>query len=434
MDSPAEVSDFSLRTFRPAGAGGPTIRFAAHHDGTDTELEAFWRDMQRIVAGARDVFGEFPSFEGNTYTFSADYLPWANGDGMEHRNSTILTSPSSIGRNRANLLDTVAHEFLHAWNVERIRPRSLEPFDFERANMSSELWFGEGFTSYYAPLVLRRAGLTTVAEFASDLGRAVNDVIVSPGRRVRSAAEMSQLAPFVDASSSIDRTSFDNTYISYYTWGSAIGLGLDLSLRDRTSGRVTLDHFMRTLWQTHGRPGGRVDGAVDRPYTMGDLRAALATVSGDGSFAADFFDRYIEGREVVDYERLLYNAGIVLRRLAPDQATAGALQLQGVARGVRVIDTVPLGSPAYEAGLARDDVIVLVAGAKLSSASDWSRAMGSRRPGDTVPVTFERRGSTVSAEMRLVQDPRVEAVPVENIGGTLSDAQRAFRAAWLEAK
>jgi len=353
---------------------------------------------------------------------------------MEHRNSTILTSPSSIQRSRLRLLDTVAHEFLHAWNVERIRPRSLEPFDFERANMSSELWFGEGFTSYYAPLLLARAGLTSAAEFAAEMGGAVNEVIVGPGRLVRSAAEMSQLAPFVDAASSIDRTTFDNTYISYYTWGCAIGLGLDLSLRDRTSGRVTLDHFMRALWQTHGRPGGRVPGVVDRPYTMDDLRATLASVSGDAAFAADFFDRYIEGREVVDYARLLARAGIVIRKVAGGRATAGSIQLQSAARGVRIIDTVPLGSPAYGAGLARDDVIVSVAGAKLSNASDWARAIGGRRPGDTVQVVFERRGAPATAEMRLVEDPRVEAVPAEDAGAPRSDAQRAFRAAWLGAR
>ena len=111
------------------------------------------------------MFREYPPFEGNTYTFIADYLPWANGDGMEHRNSTILTSPSSIRTSRLDLLDTIAHEFFHAWNVERIRPQSLEPFNLEEASMSGELWLAEGFTSYYAPLIMRRTGLTTVRAF-----------------------------------------------------------------------------------------------------------------------------------------------------------------------------------------------------------------------------------------------------------------------------
>src|SRR6185369_4786454 len=93
------------------------------------------------------------------YTFLADYLPYATRDGMEHRNSTVMTDSGSIGANRHSLLDTVAHEFFHSWNVERIRPRSLEPFDLERANLSGELWLAEGFTQYYGPLLVQRAGL-----------------------------------------------------------------------------------------------------------------------------------------------------------------------------------------------------------------------------------------------------------------------------------
>ena len=242
--------------------------------------------MQKIVREARHVFGEYPAYEGNTYTFLADYLPWANGDGMEHRNSTILTSTTSIRSNRIGLLDTISHEFIHGWNIERIRPRSLEPFNFEDANMSGELWLGEGFTSYYGPLVLLRAGLTQVDDL---LPRCPTSSMrlrtVRAG--VRSAEDMSRLAPFVDAAVSVDRTSFDNTYISYYTWGAAIALGLDLTLRDRSNGKTTLDDFMRALWQKHGKPGGKAPG-TSTIRTVGDLKAALAAVAGDAAFAESF--------------------------------------------------------------------------------------------------------------------------------------------------
>ena len=187
MDSPTEVSAFGLRTFSISQvAASPVFRLVVHHAGTDAELDAFALDVQRIVGEARHVFGEYPAYEGNTYTFLADYLPWANGDGMEHRNSTILTSTTSIRSNRIGLLDTISHEFFHGWNIERIRPRSLEPFNFEDANMSGELWLGEGFTSYYGPLVLLRAGLTQVDEFAAEMTDVVNAVANSPGRGVRS--------------------------------------------------------------------------------------------------------------------------------------------------------------------------------------------------------------------------------------------------------
>src|SRR5207247_1943006 len=148
-------------------------------------------------------------------------------------------------------------------------------------NMSGELWLAEGFTNYYGPLVLQRAGLTRLDEFTATLGSTVNTVTFSPGRQVHTAEEMSQMAPFVDAAVAIDRTDFDNTFISYYTWGEAIALGLDLTLRERSGGKVTLDDYMRAMWERFGKPGGHASGYVDRPYTIADAKAVLAAVAGD---------------------------------------------------------------------------------------------------------------------------------------------------------
>ncbi len=436
MDSPTEVSGLTMRTFTVNDGGrAPVFRLAVHHDGNDADVDSLVRDVEKIVREQRSVFGEFPAFDGNTYTFIADYLPWASGDGMEHRNSTVLTSTASIRNDRGSILDTVAHEFFHSWNVERIRPRSLEPFNFEEANMSGELWLAEGFTSYYAPLSLLRAGLTSLAEFCSEVGSAVNAVLNGPGRRFRSVEAMSQFAPFTDAATSIDRSNIDNTFISYYTWGEALGLALDLTLRDRTDGRVTLDDFMRALWQKHGKPGGRAVGYVDVPYTVDDLKAALGTVAGDQAFAADFFARYVQGRDVVDYRRLLARAGLVLRPSAPGQAFAGGLRLQDVAgSGPRVIAAVPFGSPAYDAGLERDAVIVSLAGTPIGGAGDFARIVQGHRPGESLSIVFDRRSQRVTATLTLVEDPRQILVPAESSGAAVTDAQKRFREQWLNAQ
>ena len=434
MDSPTEVSAFSLRTFTvPGVAVSPVIRLAVHHTGTDAELDAFTKDVERIVGEARFIYGEYPAFEGNTYTFLADYLPWAAGDGMEHRNSTVVTSTTSIASNRPGLLDTISHEFFHAWNVERIRPRSLEPFNFDDANISGELWLAEGFTSYYGPLILRRAALLTPADFANEIGGAVNTVTVGPGRALRSAEEMSRMAPFVDAATSIDRTDTDISFISYYTWGQAIGLGLDLSLRDRSDGKVTLDHFMRALWEKHGKPGGRRTGYVDNPYTVDDLKRVLGSVAGDQAFADDFFARYIQGREIVDYRRLLARAGMVLRPQAPLQGSAGQFRVQDVQGRPRVVSAVPPGSPAYSAGLERDDFIVSLGGVSMAAAGDVTRAIRQRKPGESVPIVFERRGQRVAGMLRLIAAPEVEVVLAEDAGNTLTIVQKQFRDAWLSS-
>jgi predicted metalloprotease with PDZ domain len=433
MDSPSEFSQFTLRSFTvPDDRRTPVFRVAVHHAGTDTEVDGLVRDVETIVREARHVFGEYPPFEGNTYTFIADYLPWAHGDGMEHRNSTILTSSSSIRASRLDLLDTVAHEFFHTWNVERIRPKALEPFNLEEANMSGELWFAEGFTSYYGPLTMKRSGLTSLRVFTRDIGDAIEKVVTSPARQLRSAVEMSRMAPFVDAAASVDQTNFSNTYISYYTWGTALGLGLDLSLRDRSNGKVTLDHFMRAMWDRFGRPGGNVAGYVETPYTLDDLKSVLGSVAGDAAFAQDFFARYVEGHDVPDYSRLLERAGILVKSNA-GRAFAGELTMQDDQAGVRITAEVPSGSPAYQGGLERDDVLLTVGGSKVTRAADVDRLVTARKPGEPLPIVYERHGVRMSTALQLVDDPRVQLVPIEETGQTLTDAQRRFREAWLSS-
>ena len=266
MDSPVEFGPLSLRQF---SAGDRTFRVAAHHTGSDGDLDRFVRDIERVVREEGAIYGDFPAYEPGHYTFLADYLSWADRDGMEHRNSTVMTSSTSIQSDRSGLLGTVAHEFFHNWNVERIRPRDIEPFDLDRANMSSDLWLAEGFTEYYGPLVLQRAGLASLAETGHAFGELVDIVLNGPGRSVGSAEEMSRMAPFVDGGRTIDRTNFSNTVISYYPYGGAIALALDLTLRERTDNRTTLDDFMRAMWRAHGKPGGSREGYVDRPYTTG---------------------------------------------------------------------------------------------------------------------------------------------------------------------
>jgi predicted metalloprotease with PDZ domain len=181
MDSPTDFSNFMLRTFtvddgQKRNGPPPTFRIALTHDGTEAEADAFVKDVERIVREEEAIWGEFPIFETNTYTFLSVYLPWANGDGMEHRNSTSLTSSGAL-RNpgqRSGIIGTVAHEFFHTWNMERLRSAGIEPFDFEEADMSDDLWLGEGFTNYFDGLVQERAGFTSVDGFAGERAGVIN--------------------------------------------------------------------------------------------------------------------------------------------------------------------------------------------------------------------------------------------------------------------
>lgn len=440
LDSPVELSRFAERSFTVADPADPAyrpeFRVAVHHAGADREIDRYAQDVERIVREMVTVFGEFPRFETGRYTFIADYLPTASGDAMEHRNSTVLTAPTTLRASRRRLLGSVSHEFFHVWNVERIRPRSLEPFDFEDVNPSGELWLAEGVTNYYGALILQRAGLAALPETLARFASTVETVERGPGRRFRSASDMSRLAPFTDAASAIDRTNWGNLFISYYTWGEALGLGLDLLLRARADdgGRaVTLDDYMRLLWRRFGRDGATVPGRVDRPYTAADARAALADVTGDEAFADEFFGRYVDGREVIDFAPLFERAGLRLRPRNPGRGWLGGPALRFERGGARVVAPMPFGTPLHAAGLARDDLLVAVDGRRLSSPAALDRLLRDLGPGRRVTVDYERRGAPRTAALVPEPDPARELVPVEQAGGRLTPARSRFRAAWLGA-
>jgi len=433
MDSPVEFGPVAMREFT---VDSHRFRFALHHLGTDAELDAFARDVEKIVRQEGAVYGEFPQYEPGYYTFLADYLPWAHGDGMEHRNSTVMTASRSIAQSREQLLDTVAHEFFHCWNVERIRPQGLEPFDFDRANMSDSLWLAEGFTQYYGPLMLQRAGLVDLNETARTIGGLVESVVNGPGRQVRSAVEMSRMAPFIDGGRTVDRVNWPNTVISYYPFGGAIALALDLSLRARTDSRVTLDDFMRGMWEQFGKPGGTREGYVDRPYSVADAQAVLANVSGDRAFANEFFRRYIEGHDAADYASLLARAGFTLRKRGAGRSWLGDVRFDARGRSLRVVNLVAPEWPAYAAGLDQDDELRQIDGVDVRTEGDVTAMVQRHKPGDRITIVFVDRsgGAAHAGTVTLGEDPHVEVVPIESSGGTLTSANRSFRDRWLQPR
>jgi predicted metalloprotease with PDZ domain len=430
VDSPVELSAFTLRTFTV----DREFRVAIHHDGSDADAQRFTAALETIVREQRAVFGELPQFE-TPYTFIADLLPWAASDGMEHRNSTIVTEPARlrVPDEQLGVLSTAAHEFFHSWNVERIRPRSLEPFKLDAPNPSGELWFAEGFTSYYGPLTLHRAGFYSIDEFAGRMGDVLDQVIRSPARKYRSADEMSGFAQFVDAAVWSDPTNIDNSYLSYYDWGAIIGLGLDLSLRARSDHKVTLDAYMRRMWQEFGRPLPPSEGAVARPYTMQDLRQALADVSGDRAFADEFFDRFIQGREVVDYAALLARGGLILRKRAPGRPWIGPISLDFTNGAPCVAMPTIEDTPAYAAGLDLGDELLSLDGVAITGPSRLEEAVRRRRPGDKLRISIRRRGVEQDLTLTVGEDPTLQLIPVERTR-QLTAAERAFRNAWLASR
>jgi predicted metalloprotease with PDZ domain len=252
---------------------------------------------------------------------------------------------------------------------------------------------------------------------------------------------MSEEAPFADMGLANDPDDRNRTFISYYTYGGAIALGLDLAIREQSGGRLSLDDYMRRLWIDFGKPADPRPGYVVRPYTLADLRAELGTLTGDRAFADAIFDKDVQGRDVFDYAHLLSLAGYVVRPATPTRGwigdvavteTSDGLVVGTDARGTDVMP-VPFGTPAYDAGLDESDVVISIAGQPATMRA-W-QALSQSAPGTRVVLGVRRRGGdTVSLNVTLGADPRLQILPVENTGGTLASQQRAFRDAWLGAK
>lgn len=420
MDSPVELSNHQVRSFQVAANDkNYTINLALHHNGTEAELDAYFEQVKAVVLQQKAVYGTLPDFDYGAYTFLACYVPNASGDGMEHRNSTVVSSSRSLanGGMKGNI-GTVSHEFFHAWNVERIRPQSLEPFDFEEANMSGELWFAEGFTSYYTNLILCRAGIMSPEAYINSLGGAFNYVWNSPGRSYFNPIEMSYQAPFVDAATSVDPVNRENTFISYYSYGSVLGLALDLSLRNE-KGNLTLDGFMQKVWKTYGKN--------EKPYTVEDLNKTLNSYAGK-LFGDYFFNNYIYKSAMPNYTPLFESVGLLLKQDSKN-VFFGVSAPNGLVSG-----NAQKGSPAYKAGLNNGDQIVAIDNHAVSRNNSVNAILSNYKAGDVINIQYSRYNNLKTVKTTLVKDPRYTIQSFEKAGKKPTEAMLKNRKAWLEKK
>lgn len=430
MDSPTMLANFRLREWTVQSNGKTYKMRLAINDpaASDKEVDEFANMAKKVVEEQKAIFGETPDYDFGTYTFIANYIPQIGGDGMEHRNSTSLTSTRSIKGAPLGNLSTVSHEYFHCWNVERLRPRTIEPFNFEDANVSDGLWLAEGFTQYYGNLVMKRAGFSGEdAGFARGLGFTLNSIINAPGRVLFGPIEMSQQAVYADGAPAADPTNLANNFVSYYTYGSAVATGLDLTLRTTFTGK-TLDGYMRELWQSLGKHQKNYN--PEKPYTIPDLKAALARYTGDATFANDFFTRYIEGHEVPDYENLLAKAGFQLRKARPGKIWLDA-QFRDQGGAVVVGGPTLRNGPLYKAGLDRGDKILSFDGQPVSSSSDVQAMLEKHKPGDTISIEADQRGVKKTTQLTFEEDPAVEVVAYESINKEVTAEMKKLRADWL---
>jgi len=424
MDSPTKIGDLIIREWQVNNSDGKkyTIRIALEADATSQQADELMEKTKKIVAEAKAVFGEFPNYETGTYTFIMSANPYIQGDGMEHRNSTMISTPSAVF-NPNFLLGVTSHEFFHNWNVERIRPKTLEPFNFEKSNMSHELWFAEGFTQYYGNLLLARAGLSTPQTFISTAGGLVNTKSNSPGAVYYSPVVASNHAVFVDASVSIDKNNYSNMFSSYYTYGAAIALALDLELQTKTT--KSLDDFMKAMWLTHGKH--------EIPYTIPSMEKTLATIT-DASFAAQFFKKYITGHEPVDYKALFAKAGYEIKKANEGKVNIGLNTRANEQGKLVVMSPTVRGSSAYDAGLDANDEILQFDQTPVKTPSDISNFLSQRKPGETITVVYKHRGKEKKTMMTLKENSSLTITDMENNGQTITESMKKIRNSWFTSK
>ncbi|HEV2859393.1 MAG TPA: PDZ domain-containing protein [Pyrinomonadaceae bacterium] len=404
-DSPVLASDFRVVTFE---AGGRQHRFVFDGAG-NYDAERIGRDARKIVEAARAIMGgELPYTD---YTFLLMLGPPPGGGGLEHLNSTALIwrrHGFATEEDYRSFYGLVAHEFFHLWNVKRIRPDALGPFDYTRENYTRLLWVAEGTTEYYESVIRRRAGLITDRQFLANFAKAFQDLQNTPGRLEMSAEEAS-----FDAWIKYYRPDENtiNSAISYYDKGAILGLLLDLEIRKRSGGARSLDDVMRSLYKDFFQQ--------NRNYTPEDFQRAAERAAG--SPLEDFFRRFVRGREELDYNAALEAAGLRLDtasdkdgKPAPESAYLGATLAQ---EGDRLtLRNVPAGTPAYEQGLSANDQIVAIDGYRAARdfLDFFNARLAGKRPGDTVAVTVFRADElrTFNVKLGARADATYRIVPV----------------------
>ena len=368
-DSPFEVSDFKEISFEVLGK---MHRYVITGDG-NYDLQRLATDTAKIVEESYKIFGELP-YE--------DYLLIVNTrgrGGLEHLNSTALqwNRNGFTGANYIGFLNLVAHEFFHLWNVKRIKPDVLGPFDYENENYTNLLWVAEGITSYYESVILRRAGLISDREFFSSKAAAMQALQERPGR-FQTSLEESSFDAWIKYYRQ-DENSINNQ-ISYYDKGEIVGFLLDVEIRGRSNGKHSMDDVFRELNAEFAKK--------NRNFTPADFKRICEKYAG--SSLGDFFAKYVEGREEIDYDSTLNRIGL---QLVTHNANLPQIPFFGAditQAGERLnVARVFAGSPAQDGGLNFNDQIVAFDGLRASQAA-WQAYLNEKKPGDKVKLTIFR--------------------------------------------
>ena len=417
------AADYDALVDSPIVAGNPTIHTfnvdgKPHHlvnigEGGSFDGGRAARDLERIVQQGKALWGSLPY---DKYVFFN--LITEASDGLEHRNSVMMMTSRWKMAARAPYVDWLSlasHEYFHLWNVKRLRPIELGPFDYEKENYPRSLWISEGLTDYYGDLLVRRAALTSRPEYLALLSDAIKTLQTTPGRLVQSV-EMASFDAWIKQYRP-DENSV-NTVISYYTKGAVLGFVLDARIRAATNGAKSLDDVMRAALASFSGARG---------FTPEQFRQVVSEIAGTDLSA--WFRTALETTDEIDYTPALEWYGLEFATPRPPEDRAGWIGAKTkIDTGRLVVENVPRGTPAFAAGVNPGDEILAIDDFRVLP-EDLDKRLDAYRPGQKVTLLIARREALKRLEITLGEQPlnSWHLVPRQNA----TAAQRAHLEGWI---
>jgi predicted metalloprotease with PDZ domain len=388
FDSPIEVGNQDVFGFEAAG-----VKYeVAMCGGGNYDKERLQKDMPKIVEQETAIYGENPN---KRYVFIVHNTS-KGGGGLEHLSSTVLGAArdnyASEGGYRG-FLSLVAHEHFHLWNVKRLRPIALGPFDYDNENYTTDLWIAEGFTAYYQDIIVRRTNLYPPDVYLGVLAADINYVANQPGNKIQALADASY-----DAWIKYYRPNENsgNTNISYYNKGSIMALMFDLEIINDTQGKRCLDDVMKYMYDTYYK-------TKKRGYTDLEFKQALEKFSGKN--LDEFYKKYIYGLDDIDYDKYLAYAGYHL----VDELAGNNDPNLGVGtantNGKIIVSSVVRSTAAWIDGINVNDEITAIDGNKVT---DMSTILNGKKPGDQIAVSVLRDGQPMTLPVTLLKKTQVK--------------------------
>lgn len=409
-DSPLEVGNQDIFDFTASGVKHEV----AMYGGGNYDKERLKVDMAKIVEQGTAIYGENPN---KHYTFIVHNFE-RGGGGLEHLNSTVLGASRNQYNNERGyngFLDLVAHEYYHLWNVKRLRPVALGPFDYDNEVYTTNLWIAEGFTAYYENKLTHRAGFNDQLTFVNKLAAAVAAVENTPGARVQSAAMASYDAWIKQYRP--DENS-NNSSISYYSKGEVIGLMMDLAIANATKGAKSLDDIMKAMYLQCKTQG--------KGYTDAEFKAMVEKISGI-SFTT-FWEKYVTGTEPADYTTYFGYAGVKIK----NENEGTSVPYLGVAsrkvEGRMFITAVSRNSAAWTSGLNVNDELISINGVPVEAAIERMPELTSKKVGDVVVIKVARDGKLMDFNVTLKANPSIKLVA--EIDQNATPVQKAVLKRW----